>query len=370
MATASHPPTRVRSYCPGDEMPIIELLEDVFEGWPSFDLDCESIDHWRWRYLESPANSRHLFVCEASGQIVGCLHHSPVTMQIGGQDYPAELGGDIAIQKQFRDRGLVAEFAKSAMHQRNLAGMWFTYFETANPKLIRTYKKSAYQLPIHSRHLLRVHDAARHLSRQGHSHHWFKSVVFKALGVFNRLQHFLRRERTSSDLKLSRITSFDDRFDTFWERLSPHYRLIVRRDREFLNWRYADTRAGNFCVICAEDEDQLVGYIVLRVNRQDVDYPIGYVADLLCEPGREDVAHSMLANSLDYFDQHSVNAVHCLVPQLHPYRKIFGAHGFLDTRERRIVFLRANKPMEQQMAALERIAPGEVYYTYGDIDTI
>ncbi len=360
--------TRIRSYRPGDETAILELLETVFHGWPDFDLNCEAIDHWRWRYLEAPANSEHLHVCEAGGRIVGCLHHSPVSMKIGAREYAGHLGGDIAVLKPFRNRGLVGELTGEAAEQRTRSGFWFSYYETPHPHLIQTFKKVAFQLPIQSRHLVRVNDIALHLAGQNRIRRWFKSCTFEASQLLNTLQYFQHKGRINSELKLSRVTSFDARYDEFWERISPHYQLIIRRDSDFLNWRYADERAGDFRVICAQDEQRLIGYIVLRINRHDANYPEAFVVDLLCEPGRDDAARTLLAAGLDYFDGQHINVVNCIIPQLHPYRKILGANGFLDSGTRTIVFLRANKPMEQQMAELDRMAPGEAYYTYGDID--
>jgi hypothetical protein len=33
---------RIRSYQPGDEIEIVQLLELVFDGWPKLDLSCDS----------------------------------------------------------------------------------------------------------------------------------------------------------------------------------------------------------------------------------------------------------------------------------------------------------------------------------------
>lgn len=361
---------RVRSYRAGDEKGIIRVLETVFGGWPAFNLNCELIDHWRWRYMEAPGNSAHIFVCEADGEIVGCVHHTLMDMKIEDRIYPGMLAGDIAIFKPFRDQGLLADFTKAAMRKRNKTGHWYSYFETRNPKVIHGFKKSAYHLPLESRHLVRMNDIARHFTCQRHAHRWIKTIAFKSLKLIGGLAHFRQRRSKNKGIKLSQIEAFDQRFDRFWVRISPHYRLIMKRDRRYLNWRYCDARGGNFRVSCAEDEKGLIGYIVLRINSKNSNYPVAYVVDLLCEPGREDAARALLLDGLSYFDSQGVNAVHCLVPRRHPYRKIFAANGFVDTLERTIVFLQENVPMEKQMSSLDQMAQGEAYYSYGDIDTI
>jgi len=361
---------RIRPFRPGEEAAIIQVLSTVFGEWPAFDLQYSSESYWHWRYLELPGTSTHVFVCEVGGQIVGCLHHTFVDLKIGDRFYPGTLGGDIAVLRPFREKGLTAEFSKLARSHRRETGRWFTFFETHNQNLIDSFSKTAFQLPIKSRHLLRVKNIKLHLTQQKHAWRGLKVFAFKAMKTFNTLVHYSRNSQDDGALHLSVIETFDARIDKFWERISNHYRLILKRDRRYLNWRYCDARGGNYQVKCVEEDGRFVGYIVLRINRKNPQYPTAYIVDLLCEPGREDAAQALLADGLRYFDQQGVNAVHCLVPHHHPYRKIYTASGFVDTLERNIVFLRANMPLDKPLGELDSMDFGQAYHSYGDIDTI
>jgi len=190
------------------------------------------------------------------------------------------------------------------------------------------------------------------------------------LKALNRLIHAKPRQDCGSHLKLTEIATFDERIDQFWNQVAKEYKLIIQRERRYLNWRYCDSRGGNYKVKCAEEAGGIHGYIVLRIDTKDKSYPTAYIVDLLCKADHEDAAHALLADAMNYLDQQAVPVVHCLVPKKHPYRKLFAAHGFVDTLERTIVFMRANMPMEDAMVSLEFVAPGQVYYSYGDIDTI
>jgi len=44
----------VRPYCSGDEEKLVQLLQLVFNGWPRFDINCTSLDHWKWKYENNP----------------------------------------------------------------------------------------------------------------------------------------------------------------------------------------------------------------------------------------------------------------------------------------------------------------------------
>lgn len=362
--------TLVRSYRPGDEEAIIEVLVEVFGGWPSFDLDCQSVDHWRWRYLSQPGNAAHLAVVEAGGRIVGCLHHSPLEMKISDSVYPGMLSGDFAVLEAFRGEGLTARFSKKERGLRKKTGEMFSVFETPNPRVIRRYSRLAHTLPYQSRHLLRVRRISEHLVRKHHPWRWIKAPVYKVVQSAQRIVFRSRRCNAESKVRISEIGAFDQRFDHFWEKISQYYGLIVKRDREYLEWRYGDRRGGRFRVFCAEDSEGVAGFVVLRVNTRDPAYPVGFIVDLLCLPGREEVAARLLQKSLAYFDAKEVNAINCLVPRGHPYFKLYLANGFVDTLERNSVFVSQTGPLEEQLAAATKLPAGRTFYAYGDIDTI
>lgn len=363
-------PGSARPYEAGDEERIVPLLDAVFNGWPPFDLVHSPLDYWRWRYLDFPSKPGLIIVYQVDDEIVGCSHASRLHMKIGDRLYSGCLGGDVAILKAYRGHGIAGTMFKLAARLRKESGIWFTYYETRNTRLLRSFKKTDYRLPFQSRHLVRVKDINLHLKRQQHAKRWLKSCIFRSLKALNQLVYLQLRSEGSRDLKLSEIATFDARFDVFRDQVAKDYSLIIQRDRHYLNWRYCDTRGGDYLVKCAEDAEGVQGYIVLRIDFKDKNYPIAYIVDLLCKTDRQAAAKALIADSLSYFDQQGVPAVHCLVPKKHPYRKLLAAHGFVDTLERTIVFLRANMPMEEEMAALKFIGPGQAYYSFGDIDTI
>src|SRR3990170_8604053 len=77
------PEYSIRPYESGDEEDIVELLKLVFNGWPNFDLDCGPVDHWRWKYLHSPAGKSLIYVGESEGDIVGSSHTYTVNLKMG-----------------------------------------------------------------------------------------------------------------------------------------------------------------------------------------------------------------------------------------------------------------------------------------------
>ncbi len=49
----------------------------------------------------------------------------------------------------------------------------------------------------------------------------------------------------------------------------------MERNRDYLNWRYCDPRAGGFLVTQAEENGRLVGFSAPKINHYDPNYPVG-----------------------------------------------------------------------------------------------
>jgi hypothetical protein len=107
----------------------------------------------------------------------------------------------------------------------------------------------------------------------------------------------------------------------------------------------------------------------LRINRYRKDYPIGFIVDLLTMPERFDVANALVADAIQYFDEHDVNLVVAMVAKHHPHEGLLSRFGFLDTRMRLHTFYWVDG-LEQEMDALKKISGGKIHFSYGDIDSL
>ena len=86
-----------RPYKKGDEEEIVRLLQTVFVGWPKFDLQCSSLEHWKWKYLENPLKLNAVALAEFDGKLVGCNHGVYSKLKMGGEEVPS------LVQKEIRN---------------------------------------------------------------------------------------------------------------------------------------------------------------------------------------------------------------------------------------------------------------------------
>lgn len=155
----------------------------------------------------------------------------------------------------------------------------------------------------------------------------------------------------------------------FWEEISGHYDFIVERRMDYLNWRYCDQRGGSYIVKQAENNGRVVGYIVLRIDRYRDDYPVGTIVDLVTLPSRLDVAHILVADAINFFDEQEINSCRYLVAKNHPYEGILKRYGFLDGRSKVHLFY-VSLGEEEELEKLSTSQAARIHFTYGDTDWI
>lgn len=161
------------------------------------------------------------------------------------------------------------------------------------------------------------------------------------------------------------IERFDERFDAFVDRASEEFDLIQVRDCEFLNWRYADDRAGQFTIRVAEDDGEVLGYLAIRTGRSSTD-----IADLLVLPGRLDVAHALIRDAVELSRRTGSSAIRSWMISGHPYEPLLGDIGFVRVRTSTKPVFHANPRTDAAELAFLAEPTTRVHLMLGDSDHI
>lgn len=362
----------IRPYRSGDEEGIVELLQLVFDGWPRFDLKCNPIDHWRWKYTDNPLKTICIAVALNQNKIIGCQHGVLHTIKIRDEVFLGCLVGDLAVHQDFRRMGVFTKMNKFWIELREEIGSKLDHYISGNPIIIKKYLKIRPQFPHPLSNLVRIWNIDEHLKAMPLENVWLIKLGFHALNLTNSLKNaFSGSIKIKPDIHISDIRCFDDRIDEFWKRISEDYSFILKRSRNYLNWRYCDPRAGDFVVKQAEEDDRILGYSVIKINKYLRDYPVGFVVDLLTLPDRLDAAEALVADTLNSFDSNNVNIVNYLVVKNHPLEGVFKRFGFLDSRIKiYLLYSRARGRVAEDMKMLETHPASRVFFSWGDHDSL
>lgn len=362
----------IRPYKQGDEVQIVKLLEEVFKGWPKFELHGSSLDYWRWKYQENYLDRKLIVVAENDRKIIGVDQTVPMKIKILDELYLTGLGADLAVHKDFRRKGIRNRISKKLNSERTKSGLIFNYAITGNPIVIDSFTRSKihHRFPLELTQYVRIRDLDLHLRESPVENVWIKKIGYNVLKRLSRLRSGSNTSPSPHpDITIEEVSYFDARIEQFWNRIKKYYDLIFTYDQSFLNWRYCDSRGGSFMVKQAIEEGNIVGFIVLRVNKYRADYPVAYVVDLLTYPNRPDIIELLIQEAVEYFDDLNVNIINFLGLKEYAFNNILNKQGFLDSRRGHFIFYLSF----MQDNLLNRVPDWRkkrIHFTYGQLDVV
>jgi len=200
---------------------------------------------------------------------------------------------------------------------------------------------------------------------------WIKKFSYRILNSMNIISNFFKpRISIDKKVKIIKISKFDDRINMFWEEISKEYSFIVERRKNYLNWRYCDPRGGKYHVYIAEEDDSIVGYSVVRINKHYQDYHKGYIVDLLCLPGRFDVSDALIQEAVEFFDYSKVNFTDCLAVRNSQLAEGLRRCGFLDSRQKIFIVITPREMNKDEIKNISNNISKNKHFVYGDFDSI
>ena len=359
-----------RFYEDGDEPQIVELLDSVFRGWPKLDIACSKVDYWRWKHLDNPVNSSVVLVTEKDNQVVGSNHSMPVRIKVGEEEILGVLGVDLAVDREHRRQGVRTLMRGKKLERLIPLGVSHGYYMTGNPIVIESSnRRKQPRFPNPVAPYVRINNLDMHLHHMPVDDPWVKKLGYRTLKMINRIENSIASIPETDLIEVNRIDSFTENINEFWEKISKHYDYISVRDRDFLNWKYSDPRAGHYTIFQAKEEDVIQGYIIVCINRFNEEYPVGFIVDLLTLPDKMDITYPLLAEAMDYFEENDVNIVNSLVVKGSNFEAPFSRLGFLDSRIDLHIFLRRISG-DKELARISNFHPDRLHFTWGDHDTL
>lgn len=327
----------------------VELLRVSFNGGPSwFGATPDPKDHLVWKLVDFPHPARAYFA-EHQGDLLGFTATLARSWLVRGEPKRAMDIVDAALHPSMQGRVLMEAFRSLrrefetwrqtdfsfgfASHPASLRNRGFQGKEDLGQPLdtlVRPLDLFRYvrhapprrALPGPSRTRVQIELERRRRSRP--------AIARYAAWQGRMLRHRLRRPVEFSPLgsfDVLSVEAFDERIDAFFERAASAFDFIQVRDRTFLNWRYADPRAGAFDIRVAETDGKVLGYAVLRTSHAVAD-----LADVLVLPGRLDVAHALVRDSITRAREQGAIAMRTWMLREHSYYAPLASLGFFRVR--------------------------------------
>lgn len=355
----------VRSMEEKDKPQIIGLLEHVFNGWPHFKLNCSNIEHWDWKYKNSPDLDNIIVVAEFDGMIVGCIHSQVNKMWINDKKIKSTQSMDAAILKKHRGTGLFKKLRGKMDEIRINKKIKLAYgFSTVSAVERATKEVAPIRLPYSIIQMVRINDIDYHLKENN-----LEGTLLKKIGyrVLKRLttSETNEVEYNKDDFNIEKISKFDDRFDYFFNIIKNKYKFIMDRSKDYLNWRYFQLGSDEYIVEAALNGEKVLGYIIYKINRYR-NYPKGVIMDLVTLPKKLDVTNMLVNNAVQYFDEQNINASYYISAKKHPHVQIMNKFGFVNNQNEQV--FRFQDYGYDQIKKINLAIDGEILVQFGDSD--
>ena len=308
----------LRRYRDGDEQAIFELLNTTFGGW-------HSLEYWRWWYRNNPDGSSIIWLAEQDGKIIGHYGMIPRTMKVGNAYVAGSFACDAATHPDYQGKGVFSSIVNKACLDatENHIAIGYGFADTSG-RIYKRYERMGHICSMVR--MIKVLEWEQPLERYvGKPLARGTAAAIRKIGAFRNSIGKMSRSTYPTGLTIEKIRRFDEKIDTFWDEISPNFKIIARRDHRYLNWRYASHPEKKYTIYKAVKEGAILGYCVLaREHWQNLE--IGVIMDIL---GYHDVVSCLIDEAVQRFQQENVNAIAIMMSEQHPYRCLFRRSGFI-----------------------------------------
>ena len=130
---------------------------------------------------------------------------------------------------------------------------------------------------------------------------FFDRLLPITLNILWRLRDFVERRPKEKGLcDIQEVDYFDERMDDFWHSTCGQYEIIVKRDKEFLNWRYSRDHQLTYRKFIARRNGEIKGYVVLR-KAEPEELNIGKIVDLFACRDDHQTIEDLVRHAIHFF---------------------------------------------------------------------
>ena len=305
-------------------------------------------DRWNWEFYENPLTNEKqqalpIFIAIKDSHIVGQLCAIQSQMKIGEEVHPAVSGCDLIVLPECRGQGIAQRLIQAVVDHFQI------YLAIAFAKATRRiyYRMDSIRLePIPTYRRFQKMDAESvfyFLMQKTTNHRWMRSIVKfgcylwadKMISVVANTLIGIRDVlvwHTKKDfrLEITEIERYGNDIDLLWNNINRKFKVITKRDQQFLNWRFPDSPHLDYRIFISSRNCVTTGYIVVRTP-SPVELNVGIIADLFADPEDHETIEDLIKYVIHFFGK-SVIMIECPTTQ-QEYQKALSKLGFLKMKK-------------------------------------
>lgn len=334
----------------------LSAFKDCFErnGTP------RTLDALRWQYFENPTKELLVDLAVSNDRIGAIYAVQPARVRVRGSTMLAAQSVDTLVDADFRGRGLFTRMAASVYQRvRERDGAFVYGFPNAS-SAPGFFKKLGW-LPLDPVPFLVKPLRTAFLASKLPLGRWLKQLPDLSLPI--------RGGRLAPGQELRPVTKFGPALDGLWERFGSDVTIAVDRSAAYLEWRLMKPGERYDC-LGVHEGSQLIAFCAYKTVDKHGGR-IGYVVELLHDPGRHETGAALLAECLRRMAEDGADAALAWSFRHSPNAEAYSNAGFVQLPERlRPIELHLGvRPLDDSLSDLlgDR---RNWYISYCDSDTV
>jgi hypothetical protein len=321
---------------------------------------------YKWMLESNPCRKDNYpigFVLESDTGIEGAVALMPALCNIGAQHYYACFEVDLMVSERLRFHGL-----------KLVARVWHSdifpiaFSTTPNETSFNIEKRlGAQAVPFSSsKYVLWIDPIKVGIKKYGSK---TAGIIFGVLcACFSAaVRIFSMMPKLSSEkISVEKIDRFDPGFDTFCEKASLDYSVIITRNSRYLNWRYVDFPYGRRTIVKALDGGgNLRGYMVLQDEKARSGIRVSNILEVFTRRADRPAMRALINAAIDHAKKNQIERLEH-IPVGYHVESILSAMGFI---KRRLPLPSCLYKMGSAVSAKDTIDMSSWFISAGEGDT-
>jgi hypothetical protein len=245
------------------------------------------LDALRWQYLENPTGTRFVDFALCDERVVAIYAVQPTFVRLRGGRVLAAQSVDTLVDADFRGRSLFTKMAKAVYQRVCEQGGSFVYgFPNAN-SAPGFFGKLGWMSLDPVPFLMKPIRTAFFASKLPGGR-WLRKLPDWRLPIWG--------PQLQAGQELRRITDIGPELSSLWDRFASNVAVAVDRNSEYLRWRLSKPGERYECLGVFE-ATRLIAFCAYTTAVKHGGR-IGYVIELLHDPGRDSAGAALLVESL------------------------------------------------------------------------
>lgn len=156
-------------------------------------------------------------VAESGRRIVGSHHGVYSRVKIGDKSVLTQQGTDLAVDKDFRGKGLYTKMQAVKDQLAIQAGATLGYGLSTNPIVVGKLQERNLPFPSPVQYMVNIRDIELHFKNTDSPDKIKKKYGYLSISELNSMRHMFKPKiRSNSEFEISEIGIFDEEIDSFW----------------------------------------------------------------------------------------------------------------------------------------------------------